>query len=70
MCRSTPTQPAPPNHFEVTFTAAAATPYQLWLRMRARADSYANDSVWVQFSDALNAAGAPVYRIGTPTGCR
>ena len=60
--------PAPPNYFEVTFTAAAATPYQLWLRMRAQGDSYSNDSVWVQFSDAMNAAGAPVYRIGTADG--
>jgi hypothetical protein len=35
--------------------------------MRARADrnSYSNDSVFVQFSDAVTAAGAPVYRIGT-----
>ena len=56
---------APINYFEVTFTAAAATPYHLWLRMSAQADSYANDSVWVQFSDSLSASGAPAYRIGT-----
>ena len=57
---------APINYFEVTFTAAAATPYHLWLRMSAQADSYNNDSVWVQLSDSLSVSGAPAYRIGTP----
>jgi len=63
-----PPMPSPHSYFEVTFTAPARTPYQLWLRMHAQADSYSNDSVWVQFSDALNAAGAPAYRIGSGDG--
>ena len=53
----------PANYFEFTFTAQAGTPYHLWLRMKAENDSYGNDSVHVQFSDSVNASGAPVYRI-------
>ena len=31
-------------------------------------NSWANDSVWVQFSSSSNAARQPAYRIGTPSG--
>ena len=55
---------APTDYFEATFTAAAGTTYHVWLRLRATANSKFNESVWVQFSDALN-NGSPVYRIGT-----
>jgi endonuclease/exonuclease/phosphatase family metal-dependent hydrolase len=55
---------APANYFDMAFTAAAGTPYHLWLRMNAHGDSYYNDSVWVQFSDSMNASGMPAYRIG------
>jgi hypothetical protein len=33
--------------------------------MRAASDSYANDSLHVQFSGAVDASGQPVFRIGT-----
>lgn len=56
---------SPANYFELTFDAPAATTYQVWLRLRATVNSKWNDSVWVQFSDATLASGAPVYRIGT-----
>lgn len=59
---------APADFFEVTFDAEANTRYRLWLRLQAHGDSKFNDSVYVQFSDALNAARAPVYRIGTTGG--
>jgi endonuclease/exonuclease/phosphatase family metal-dependent hydrolase len=55
---------SPQNYFEVVFTAPAATPYHLWLRMRAQGNDYANDSVSVQFSDAA-VGGAAAFRIGT-----
>jgi len=58
---------APADYFEATFNAAAATPYTIWLRIRATADSKYNDSVWVQFSDAL-ANGAQAYPIGSSSG--
>jgi hypothetical protein len=50
---------APINYFELTFTAVANVPYHLWLRGRADRNSYENDSVFVQFSNAT------AYGIGT-----
>ena len=44
------------------------TPYHVWLRLRAGNDSKFNDSVWVQFSDAVDASGAAVFGIGTSSG--
>lgn len=58
---------SPVSYFDITFTAAANLPYRLWIRGRADADFYGNDSVYVQFSDAVTAAGAAAYRIGTTT---
>jgi hypothetical protein len=42
----------PVSYFDVTFEAAAGTPYHLWLRMRAEGNSYENDSVSVWIDDA------------------
>jgi hypothetical protein len=56
---------APASYVEVKFYAAAGVPYQLWFRMRAEGDSYANDSMFVQFSGAVDAFGNTVNRIGT-----
>jgi hypothetical protein len=58
---------APNDYFDVTFDAIAGVPYTIWLRLQAAGNSKTNDSVWVQFADAL-ADGAPVYRIGTTSG--
>jgi hypothetical protein len=55
----------PVNYFELTFQAEAGRPYHLWIRGRAAGNSWANDSVFVQFDRSTNAAGAAVYRIGT-----
>ena len=38
------------------------------MRLRAAADSKYNDSVWVQFSDAVDAGSNPVYPIGSTRG--
>jgi hypothetical protein len=59
---------SPANYVDLTFNADAGKPYHLWLRMKADADSYQNDSVWVQFSGSVDSAGNPTYRIGTTTG--
>jgi hypothetical protein len=56
---------APADYFEVSFDAQANTPYRVWLRLRGADDSKYNESVWVQFSDSLDANGAASYRIGT-----
>ena len=49
----------PVNYFEMTFDAVAGVPYHLWIRGKADSNSWANDSVFVQFS-----SGTP-YSIGT-----
>jgi hypothetical protein len=56
---------APVDHVDLTFEATAGVAYHLWLRLRADGNSYENDSVSVQFSDAVTASGTPAYRIGT-----
>ena len=56
---------APKHYFELTFTARANVPYRLWLRGRAQNNSYANDSVYVQFSGSVTSTGTAVNRIGT-----
>ena len=55
----------PANYFDLTFTAEANKPYRLWLRGRAQANSYNNDSVYVQFSGSVTSTGAPINRIQT-----
>jgi hypothetical protein len=56
---------APVSYFDMTFNADAGKAYRLWLRGKAERNSYGNDSVYVQFSQSVTSAGAPVYRIGT-----
>jgi hypothetical protein len=55
----------PASYFDLTFDAVAGVAYRLWIRGRADANSWANDSAFVQFSGAIDAGGNPVYRIGT-----
>lgn len=59
---------SPINYVEFTFQADAGKPYHLWIRGRAERDSWANDSAFVQFSGAVDAAGNPVTRIGSTSG--
>jgi hypothetical protein len=55
----------PTNFFEVQFLADPTQEYKLWVRMKAEGDLWSNDSVFVQFTGARDAAGSPVYEIGT-----
>ena len=55
----------PANYFELTFNAQAGVGYRLWLRGRADSNSWANDSVFVQFNNSVTSTGTPTYRIGT-----
>ena len=61
----TTAQAQPSSYFEVSFDAPAGIPYRLWMRLRAQGNDWANDSVFVQFSGAIDSAAAPIYRIGT-----
>ena len=56
---------SPSDYFEMTFDAAASTPYRVWIRGKATGNSWANDSAYVQFDNSLDANGAPIYTIGT-----
>jgi hypothetical protein len=58
---------SPTDYVDVTFNAIAKTPYTLWLRIHALGNSKWNDSVWVQFSDAI-ANGSSAYPINTTSG--
>ncbi|RPJ77169.1 MAG: carbohydrate-binding protein, partial [Acidobacteria bacterium] len=59
---------SPHDYFEVSFNAPAGTQYHVWFRLRAAENSKYNDSVWVQYSDALTTGGSSVYRIGSTSG--
>ena len=56
---------SPTHYFEMRFDVAAATTYQVWLRMRGTADSKWNESVWVQFDGAVDDAGNALWPIGS-----
>jgi hypothetical protein len=59
---------APQSYFELTFDAQAGVAYHLWMRGKADKNSWANDSVYAQFSGAIDSHGAALYRIGTTSG--
>jgi hypothetical protein len=56
---------SPSSYVDIKFQAARGVPYYIWFRMQAESNSYSNDSVYVQFSGALDASGNPVARIGS-----
>ena len=56
---------SPVNYFELTFQAEAGVAYHLWMRGKADNNAWANDSIYVQFSGAVDAAGVAINRIGT-----
>jgi hypothetical protein len=58
---------SPTDYVDVTFTADANKPYAVWLRMKALNNNKFNDSIWVQFSDAL-AGGATIYPLNSTSG--
>jgi hypothetical protein len=58
----------PTNYVDVPFSAQAGVRYRLWLRVKAANNDKYNDSVYVQFSGAVDGAGSQRYRIGTTQG--
>ncbi|MCU1385943.1 MAG: hypothetical protein JWL71_4640 [Acidobacteria bacterium] len=56
---------SPGGYVEAKFEATKGTPYHVWVRMKAEADSFANDSAHIQFSDSVTSANASTQRIGT-----
>jgi hypothetical protein len=56
---------APTDFVELTFAVDPTLEYKLWIRGKAENNHWSNDSVFVQFSDAVDASGSPIYRIGS-----
>src|SRR5262249_38664898 len=66
--RISPPLAQPANYFETRFPAMAGTGYHLWLRLKAQGNSTSNNAVSVQFDDAIDQFGSPLYRIGPAQG--
>jgi len=60
--------PNPANFVDVSFIADPTQSYKLWVRLKAQGNGTGNDSIWMQFSGSVNAAGQAAYRIGTTSG--
>lgn len=56
---------SPTDYFEMSFIADAGVPYRLWIRGKAASNSWASDSVHVQFSDSVTSSGVGTWRIGS-----
>ncbi|HZR23279.1 MAG TPA: BACON domain-containing carbohydrate-binding protein [Vicinamibacterales bacterium] len=59
---------APANYFTTTFNAVGGVPYHLWVRLKAQNNSTSNNSVSVQFSNAIDQYGSPLWPIGSTQG--
>jgi hypothetical protein len=59
---------SPSSYVDVTFYAASGVPYRLWVRSRAANDSWANDSMFMQFSGRVDEQGRAIDRIGSTDG--
>jgi len=58
---------SPADFLDIPFSATANIPYTIWMRLKARANSKFNDSLWVQFSNAQS-NGSAIYQIGSTSG--
>ncbi len=58
----------PVNYVDIYFTPDPTLEYKLWIRGKADGNNWANDSIFVQFSDSVDRAGNAVYRMGTTSG--
>jgi hypothetical protein len=56
---------SPVNYFDVNFYAQAGVGYRLWIRGKADANHWSNDSAFVQFSGSVTADGWPTWRTDT-----
>jgi len=58
---------APAGYVDLGFAADPTQTYKLWVRLKADRNYWGNDSVWVQFTGAVDASGQ-TYEIGTTSG--
>ena len=57
----------PASFVDVGFVADPTQTYKIWVRLKADGDSWANDSLWLQFTGAVDASGRS-YAPGTASG--
>ena len=57
----------PTEYVDIIFPADPTQTYKLWVRLKADANNWANDSIWLQFDDAI-ALNGRAYAIGTTSG--
>jgi len=55
----------PTHFFALDFVPDPTQQYKLWIRLKAEGNYWANDSVFVQFDGAVDAAGNSIYQVGT-----
>jgi FG-GAP-like repeat/K319L-like, PKD domain len=55
----------PDNHLFLNFVADPTQTYKLWVRLKADANHFSNDSLWLQFSGSTDVQGTAKYRVGT-----
>jgi hypothetical protein len=58
---------APAAYADLWFNADPTQTYKLWVRLKADGNSWANDSIWMQFDSAVASDGKS-YAIGTTSG--
>jgi PKD repeat protein len=60
----------PTNSFDVRFTAIKGVRYRVWLRLSAATGggTSVNDSVWLQYSNAVDSSGAALAPLGSTKG--
>ena len=58
----------PADYVDIYFAADPTQTYKIWVRLKADGNNWANDSVWLQFSGAIDSSGRAVYAIGTTSG--
>ena len=62
-----PALATPASYVEKTFSAMANTPYHVWVRMRAQNNSLSNDSIHIQFDNAVTGPGSTTATVRTGT---
>jgi hypothetical protein len=58
---------SPASYVDVSFVATNTETYKLWVRLKADGNTFSNDSLWLQFSGAVDANGRS-YAPGTTSG--
>jgi hypothetical protein len=59
---------SPASYVDYGFVADPTLEYKLWIRVKAQNNYWGNDSIWVQFGGATDAAGNAMFRNGTTSG--